>query len=133
LLLSFGCCPLLLLTNLYLAGIPHFFHSIWLLTSLLDLDLILLSLAFVLPDLIIGFAGSHHCSFAGSIYGFVGFLILFGSSFGFIGSTSIHFVKFFAPSGFVYHIACLPVASCIIVSTTVAAPSGSLQPELCLP
>ena len=89
-----------------------------------------MSLAVVLPDLTIGFVGSHY-HFAGSTYlwVFVGFLVLFG----FIGSTCICFVEFFACSRFVLHLACLSVALCIIVSTTVAAPSGSLQPELCLP
>ncbi len=89
-----------------------------------------LSLAVVLPDSTLGFIGSHY-HFAGSTYlwVFVGFLVLFGL----IGSIYFCFVKFFACSGFVHHIVCLPVVSCIIVSTMVAAPSGSLQPELCLP
>ena len=68
---------------------------------------------------------------AGSIFEFpfVGFLVPFGLIWFhsvFIGSSYAYFVEFFVRSGFVCRIACLPVASCVIVSTMVAAPSGSL-------
>jgi len=58
-------------------------------------------------------------------------LVSFGSLFGFIRSSYAYFVEFSVCSGFVFRIASLPVPSCVIVSTTVAAPSGSLRPELC--
>jgi len=90
-------------------------------------------LAVVLPNLIIGLLDPA-ITFAGSDYlqVFIGFWFCL-VSFGFIRSTYIYFVKFFAHSGFAHHIACLPVMSCAMVSTTVATPSGSLQPKLCLP
>jgi len=73
-------------------------------------------------------------AFAGSILGFLLLDFWFQSVlFSFIGSFYAYFVEFSVRSGFAYRIACLPVASCVIVSTSVAAPKGSLQPELCSP
>ncbi len=76
--MSFGCHPLSLLTNLCLAGIP-LFHSIWLLTSLPDLDFNFVEfwLLFCLIQLL-AFVGSHHHSCWIYLWVFVGFLVPFG-------------------------------------------------------
>ena len=110
------------------------FHSIWLLTSLPDLDFDFVEFGCRIASFDYWFLFGPVVALAGSIYGFLLLDSWFHSVlFGFIGSSYAYFIEFSVRSGFVYRIACLPVASCIIVSTSVAAPEGSLRPELCLP